>query len=313
MIPKPLKKWLIKIQYIPEKIKLKIYYLASQGKIPFPDKAFQNMDYKLFNNGKKINFKNPQTYNEKLQWLKYYYRDPRLTPLVDKYEVRKYVKEKVGDEILVPCLGIYDSWEEIDFESLPDRFVVKCTHDSGSISICRDKKTWDKNEAEKIIKNGLGRNQFYLSREWPYKNVKPRIIIERYLENEDKSSLIDYKFYCFDGEPVIVDVLTGKNREEGVRENFYDMNWNLYEVTQGHPNTDYDLPKPFNYEKMIEYAKILSKGFPHIRVDFIEENDKLFFTELTFFSAGGRIPLEPESFDEWLGGFIKLPDKIRNK
>lgn len=314
MFPKSLKRCLIQAQYIPEKLKLKyIYVPASKGKIPFPDKAFQNMDYKLFN-GKKINFKNPVTFNEKLQWMKYYYRKPEFTALVDKYEVRNYIKEKVGSDILVKNLGVFEKWEDIDFNSLPDKFVIKCTNDCGSVIICKDKSTFDYKTAEKTIKIGLARKQFYLSREWPYKNVKPRIIIEEYLHNKDNSPLIDYKFFCFDGKPLIVDVLTGRNTAEGLHEDFFDMDWKHLDVQKDRqPNSKHEVVKPECFEEMIEIAKMVSPGFPFIRVDFVVAQNRPYFTELTFYNDGGRVPFNPESFDVWLGTFIKLPNKARNK
>lgn len=313
IIPKPLKRWLIKIHYIPEKIKLRIYYWASQGKIPFPDKAFQNMDYKLYN-GKKINFKNPQTFNEKLQWMKYYYRDPKLTPLVDKYEVRNFVREKVGEDYLVNNIGVYEKWEDIDFHSLPDKFVIKCTNDCGSVVICKDKKAFDFVNAKKTIEAGLARKQFYVSREWPYKNVKPRIIIEEYIYNADDSPLVDYKFFCFDGKPIIVDVLTGRNTLEGLHEDFFNMNWEHLDVQKDRqPNARYNVLKPKCFEEMMEAARTISPGFPFIRVDFVVSDEKPYFTELTFYNDAARVPFNPQSFDEWLGSLLVLPNIVRNK
>jgi len=306
---KKIKRLLIKLSYMPEKVMFRLYYACAHNKLPCPDKLFQKWDYWIFNK-KKLNFKNPQTYNEKLQWMKYYYRNPAYTPLVDKYEVRKFVEEKVGADILVPCLGIFDKWDEIDFSKLPNAFVIKCTHDSGSVVVCRDKNNWDIEAAKKKIEFGLGRNQFYLSREWPYKNVKPRIIIEEYLSNKDGSSLVDYKFMCFDGKPEVIDVLTGKNNDEPNGDNFFDLDWNLMKVYQA-PNTPYTLNRPVNFDKMVEYSKILSKGFPHVRVDFLQADDKLYFTEMTFFPAGGRQPFDPEEYDYYLGSLLKLPPKMR--
>lgn len=306
----PIKKRLINLSYLPEKIMLQLYYDAADHKYPFPDKLFQKWDYWIFNK-KRLSFKNPQTYNEKLQWLKYYYRNPAYIPLVDKYEVRKFVEEKVGSEILIPCLGIYEKWDDIDFSKLPNSFVIKCTHDSGSVVICKDKNNFDFDSARKKIERGLSQNQFYKSREWCYKNVKPRIIIEEFLENDDGTSIIDYKFMCFDGVSKVVDILRGKNRNETVEETYFDIDLCPYKVTQGHPNISVEIKKTSIYEKMVEYATILSENIPHVRVDFILVNDKIYFTELTFFNSGGRCPFNPESFDYFLGGCLNLPPKMR--
>lgn len=289
---------------------LQMYYDAADHKYPFPDKLFQKWDYWILSK-KKLDLKNPKTYNEKLQWLKYYYHDSQHIHLVDKFEVRKFVTEKVGADVLVPCLGIFNKWEEIDFNALPDSFVIKCTHDSGSVVICRNKSDFNFDYARERIEHGLSQNHFYKSREWAYKFVKPRIIIEKFVENNDDSTLIDFKFMCFDGEPKVVDVLVGKNRAEGVQETYFDMDLNPFQATQGHPLISMKIEKPEFYDKMVEYAKVLSSGLPHVRVDFMATKDSFYFTELTFFNSGGRYPFDPESFDEYLGGFLNLPLKKR--
>lgn len=310
-IPRPVKNAILRIVRFPERIKWKIYRAASLGKIPFPDKAFQKWDYKI-HSGKKLSFRNPQTFCEKLQWLKYYYRNPAYTDLVDKYAVREYVKEKIGEEYLVPLYGVYDRWEDIDFAELPDRFVLKCTHDSGSVLICSGKERFDFEEAAKKIKTCLARNQFYLSREWPYKNVKPRIICEKYLESDPEFGLIDYKCFMFNGEFRYMLVCSNRFKDGGMRQSFYDINWNKMSVEQtGETSETREIPKPDQFDQMIECAKCLTVGIPVVRVDFIISSGVLYFTELTFFESGGRKPYIPQEFELQCGEWITLPPKMR--
>lgn len=311
IIPKPIKAGVLWIVRHPEKLKVKIYQAAANGEIPFPDKAFQKWDYKI-HSGKKLSFRNPQTYNEKLQWLKYYYHNPLQTQLVDKYEVREYIKEKFGEENLTKCYGVFDKWEEIDFAKLPDQFVVKCTHDSGSVYVCKDKKYFDYEKCKEIITNGLNRNQFYLSREWPYKNVKPRIMIEEYLHDDKTDDLIDYKFLCFNGEVRRVFAISDrKGLHGGPYEDFFDLEWNSLSIKHTYANSNNPPVKPLNYDKMIACANALSDGFPHVRVDFFEANGKMYFGEMTFFDSGGRKPFTPESVDFEMGEWIILPSVMR--
>ena len=293
------------------RLKGKVYLAARAGKIWFPDKAFQKWDYKI-HTGRKLNMKNPQTYCEKLQWLKYYYRNPEYTKLVDKYAVREYVKEKIGEEYLVPLYGVYDSFDEIDFDKLPEQFVLKCTHDSGSVVICKDKKSFDFDKAREKLEFCLNRNQFYLSREWYYKNVSPRIIAEKYLEAMNDVGFTDYKFMCFSGEPKFMFTCTDRFTESGMKENFFDMNWRPLPFKQCNIDVNNkDIPKPVNFELMKKFAGILSAGIPHIRVDYFEYNGNLYFSELTFFDSGGRTPFEPEEYNKIIGDYIVLPKKMR--
>lgn len=288
-----------------------IYLKAYDRKIYLPDKAYIKLQYRL-KMGRKLNLKNPQTFNEKLNWLKYYYHNPLQTQLVDKYEVRKYIKERFGDENLVKCYGIYDNWDDIDFSLLPDQFVVKCTHDSGSVYICKDKRTFEYDKCKERILKGLNRNAFYLAREWPYKNVKPRIIIEEYIHDERIDDLIDYKFLCFNGEPRRL--YTISHREEkvnGPREDYFDLSWNHLSIRHIYDNSIVPPTKPKNFERMIECAKILSKGLPLVRVDFYEANGKMYFGEMTFFASGGKCPFTPESVDYEMGEWITLPPVMR--
>jgi len=271
-----------------------------------PDKPYLKIKYK-YKMGKKLNLKNPQTFNEKLQWLKLYDRNPLYTKLVDKYEVKQYIAEVLGEEYIIPTLGIYDSFEEIDFSKLPQKFVLKCTHDSGGLIICKDKNSLNMEDAKKKLNKSLKNNFYYYHREWPYKNVKPRIIAEEYMEDENSKDLIDYKFYCFNGEPKIVSVGQGAKGNHIKRISFLNMNFERASFKR----SDYEgfeiiPPKPLNYDKMIEISRILSKNHDFLRVDLYEINDRIYFGELTFSPCSGYLPFEPKEYDKILGDWIKL-------
>ena len=311
IIPQPLKNLILRIIRIPERIKVRIYQAAAHGKIPFPDKAFQKWDYKI-HTGRKLNIHHPVTFQEKLQWMKYYYRNPELTKLVDKYEVRDYVRGKIGEEYLVPLYGVYNKWDEIDFSALPDEFVIKCTHDSGSVVICKNKNTFDYESAKKKIEAGLARNQFYLSREWPYKNVKPRIIIEKYLEDDLTGDLPDYKFFCFDGKVKILESNTERQSIDGTKTDFYSPDFELIKMKEkGYPNSNKVHSKPIKFDEMKELAEQLSAKYPFIRVDFNYADNSIYFGELTLYHCGGRMMFEPDEYNKTIGDWITLPQKIR--
>ena len=310
-IPRPIKNSILNVARFPERTKWKIYRAASLGKIPFPDKAFQKWDYKV-HSGRKLSFRNPQTFCEKLQWLKYYYRNPEYTRLVDKYAVREYVKEKIGEEYLVPLYGVYEKWDDIDFDQLPDRFVLKCTHDSGSVVICKDRTTFDYKAAKEKIQFCMSRNQFYLSREWPYKNVKPRIICEKYLDGDPELGLVDYKCFMFNGTFKFVMTCSNRFKDGGMKISIYDRSWKKLSIGQiGESIESRMIEKPQQLETMIDFSERLAFGMSFVRVDFIVSNGKLFFSELTFFDSGGRKPFSPMDKEIQFGEWIKLPPKMR--
>ena len=311
LIPRPVKNAILRIVRFPERIKWKIYRAASLGKIPFPDKAFQKWDYKI-HTGRRLHLQHPVTYQEKLQWLKYYYRNPAYTRLVDKYEVREWVADKIGEEYLCPIYGIYDCWDEIDFSQLPEAFVLKCTHDSGSVVICKDKTSFDFEQAKEKIETGLKRKQFYLSREWPYKNVKPRILCEKYLIDERGVDSPDYKFFCFDGEIRILETNSERQTETGTKTDFYSPEFQHIEMREtGFPNSTKIAEPPMHFDKMKKLAQVLSAGMPHVRVDFNYVNDQIFFGEMTFYHGGGRMLFEPDEWNYRFGEWITLPPKMR--
>jgi hypothetical protein len=258
-----------------------------------------------FEMGKKLNLTNPITYNEKLQWLKINYRIPEMTKMVDKYEVKKYVAELIGEKYIIPTLGVWNSFEEIDFDILPDKFVLKTTHDSGGVVLCKDKNTFDFKKAENKLNKHLKLNSYYLSREWPYKNVKPRIIAEKYMIEGDNEDLDDFKFFCFDGKPRALYVAT-ERLSGNVKFDYFDMDFNHLDLVQSHEQSNVKISKPRNFDRMVELSKVLSSGLPHVRVDFYNLEGEIYFGELTFYHFGGRTPFYPEEWDYKFGSWIDL-------
>lgn len=273
-----------------------------------PDKVYISLLYRM-RLGKWPNLKNPKSYNEKLQWIKLHDRRPEYSMMVDKYEVKKYIAERIGEEYIIPTLGIWNSFDEIDFNMLPDQFVLKCTHDSGGLVICQDKSKLDLKAAREKIENSLKDNYFWNSREWPYKNVKPRIIAEKYMVDESGVELKDYKLFAFNGEPKYIEVDFDRYLG-GHKRNLYTLNWEYMDVRNKHPNDpEMQIAKPECLEKLIELSKQLSEGIPHVRTDFYVINEKIYFGELTFFHGSGMQKFEPESFEIEMGSWIILPEK----
>lgn len=261
--------------------------------------------------GKKLNLENPQSFNEKLQWLKLYDRNPEYTKMVDKYEVRSYISEKIGEEYLIPLLGVWDKFEEIDFASLPNQFVLKCTHDSGGLVICKDKATLDMNAAKKKINKCLKRNFYKITREWPYKNVKPRIIAEKFMTDSlQGDGLADYKVLCFGGEAKLIELHLDRYSKNHIQ-NMYDINWNNTGITQGGYNTtEKVVEKPSQLNKIIELSQLLSKGIRHVRIDWYVVEGKIYFGEITFFDGSGFATFDDEKDDLYIGSLIDLEQKI---
>ena len=275
-----------------------------------PDKTYLKYMYKA-HFGKKLNLKVPKTFNEKLNWLKLYDRKPEYCSFVDKYEVKKYIAETLGEEYIIPTLGIYDHFDEIDFDTLPEQFVLKCTHDSGSVVICRDKSSFDKEQAKEKLMKKFESNLYWHGREWPYKDLKPRIIAEKYMEEKGSDDLIDYKFYCFNGEPKFLYVSVGLSNHETARIGFVSLDWEIMEMKRTDFKGLIELPKkPVTFDKMVEFSRILAKDIPFLRADFYEINGKLYFGEMTFYPGAGFTKLEPEEWDLKLGEWIELPEKF---
>jgi len=271
-----------------------------------PDKHYLPIYYRL-RTGKKLNLKHPATYNEKLQWLKLYDRNPLYTTLSDKYAVRKYIADAIGAEHLIPLIGVYDSFDEIDFDKLPNQFVIKCTHDSGSVIICNDKSTFNIAEAGKYMKIRLKRNYYYKGREWCYKDIKPRIVIEKYLTQQDTKGLNDYKIYCFGGKPKMIQV--DFDRFVGHKKNLYTPEWEYISVMFNYPtHPESKIEKPKNLNRMLEIAQHISNKFVYVRVDLYCVSDKIYFGEMTFFPASGCGKIDPASFDAKMGSWLMLPE-----
>lgn len=261
--------------------------------------------------GRTVDWSNPLTFNEKIQWIKVYDRNPLYTKLVDKIEVKKYVSNILGEKYIVPTIGVFDSFDDIPFDELPDRFVIKCNHDSGGVVICDDKKNFDFAKAKKRIEKSLKRNYYWISREWAYKEIKPRILVEEYLEEVAKSEVPEYKFFCFSGKPTIVDVCKGKAHTTSRTNDYCDMNLNRLPVKCMLPNSEGIIEKPQNYETMIMCAEKLAKGFPEVRMDFYNINGRIYFGEYTFTSNGGIEKFEPDELDYYMGSLIDL-SKVDN-
>lgn len=269
----------------------------------YPDKLYLKLKYRLIM-GEKLDLINPKTYNEKLQWLKLYDRNPLYSQLVDKYEVRKYIKEKIGEEYLIPLIGVYNSFEEIDFTQLPSKFVLKCTHDSGSVVVCSNKESLNINKIQLDINKALKRNFYYYGREWPYKNVIPRVVCEEMLD----SQIIDYKIFCFNGKPKFLYVGQGLVSDHSLKIDFYDLNWNIMNFKRtDYDNFDKKLNKPVRFDEMLKIAETLSENIPFVRIDLYEVDDKIYFSEFTFTPAGGYLPFDPIIYDREVGDLLILP------
>ncbi|MCG5102603.1 ATP-grasp fold amidoligase family protein [Oceanobacillus alkalisoli] len=284
-------------------------FFGSRGLLNFlPDKAYIKLVYYL-KMKKKLDLNDTKEYNEKLQWLKLYDRKPYYEKIVDKYEVREIIKNKIGEDYLTPIYGIWENFDDIDFSELPSKFVIKCTHDSGGVVICEDKNSFNIQRARKKINKSMNRNYFWRGREWPYKNLKPRIICEQFIEQDDGEELRDYRFFCFNGEPKFISVdfsITDKSR---TRRNLYDLDWNLMDEEMSYPKElNINVNKPNKLEEMIELSKILSSDIPHVRVDFYYVGGKIRFGEMTLFHQSGLGEIRPAKFNKKMGSWLKLPD-----
>ncbi len=277
------------LSFMPDKLYLKIHYYLTTGKI--------------------LNFKNPKGFCEKLQWLKVNDRKPEYTKLVDKLAVREHITKVLGEEYLFPLLGIWKSFDDIDFDSLPEKFVLKCNHDSGSTKVITDKNSLTEQDLGKLSShfcNRLKREYFYAGREYPYKGIKPCIIAEQFMidESAPEKSIEDYKFFCFNGKPEIMFVATDRNID--VKFDFFDMDFNHLNIENIHPQSGKDIEKPRLFEEMKEIAAKLSKGIKHVRIDLYDLNGKIYFGEYTFFHGGGFVRMKPDEWETKLGDLINI-------
>lgn len=260
---------------------------------------------------KPLNLKNPQTFSEKIQWLKLYNHKPEYTTMVDKYAVKEYVSKIIGSQYVIPTFGVWDRPEDIEWDKLPNRFVLKTNHDGGNfgIVICKDKATFDKEKAIKRLRTSINRDTFLFGREWPYKNIKRRVFAEQYLESEPcTKDLPDYKWFCFNGEPKFCQMIQNRTTKETI--DIFDTNWNHQNFVGLNPHAGNNpvVPKrPNDLEIQIEIARKLSKDIPFSRIDLYSIGDRTFFGEVTFFPKGGMGKFSPKDYDKILGQMIILP------
>ena len=273
-----------------------------------PDNIYLKLRFRQYMR-KKLNLKNPQSFNEKLQWLKLHDRNPFYTTLVDKYAVKKYVADLIGNKYIIPTFGVWDSFDEIDFDTLPNDFVLKCTHDSGGVIICHNKSTFNRQEAKEKLSLSLKTNFFKYGREWPYKNVPRRIIAEKFMQNNLDKDLKDYKFFCFNGKCKIFKIDFDRFTNHGA--NYYDARTKellKFGEKVCMPNFKKSLEIPAQIDEMIRLAEKLSSDISFLRVDFYVVNNRIYFGELTFYPASGFGEFIPNEWDEKLGDMIRLDD-----
>lgn len=277
-----------------------------------PDAAYLKLMY-YAHTGKKLDLEHPRAFSEKLQWLKLYDRRPEYTRMVDKYEVRGHIRETIGEQYLIPLLGVWDDPREIDFARLPQRFVLKCTHDSGSVRICKDKQHFDTQEAVRHLQKCLKRGTYWATREWPYKNVRPRVVAEQYMEDGSGDGLQDYKVMCFNGEPKLIQLHRG--RYTAHTQDFYDTDWKRTRLSQqarsGMPVSGKAAPRPACLEEMLALSARLAQGIPQVRVDWYCVGSSLYFGELTFFDGSGYYLFDNDADEQMLGDWIPLPNRKR--
>ena len=272
-----------------------------------PDKVYLSLRYFLTFR-RFPDWENPKSYNEKVQWLKVYDRDPRYGQMVDKAAVKDLVSRLIGPEYVIPTLGVWDRPEDVDFDALPDRFVLKCTHDSGSVVLCPDKEKLNREEAMQVLRRGMALDYFKEYREWPYRDVPRRILAEAYLTDETGAAPSDYKVMCFQGEPKLVILHQGRFGKHTM--DFYDTDWNRMSITRvGQARSETDAPRPDCLEKMLELSSVLSREIPHLRVDWYICGGRLYLGELTFYNNSGFGPFVDPRDDALLGSWIRLPER----
>jgi hypothetical protein len=272
-----------------------------------PDELMIKLQYKI-KLGRTLNLKEPRRYTEKLQWYKLYYRNPLMVQCADKYCVREYIELKGLGHILNDLYAVYSSPSELNFDKLPNKFVIKTSNGSGTNVFCKDKSQLLVNDLKKMLTEWMNRDIYSSGREWAYQGMMPRIIVEAFLEDKDNmfEGINDYKFICFNGEAkyIVLDV----NRHVKHKRNFYNTNWNFINVSSDHPNLGDCVPRPEGLDEMLRVANILAKDFPCIRVDLYWVNGKVYFGELTFYPWTGYVQFDPDDFDYELGKQFKLPE-----
>ena len=276
------------LSFLPDKLYIQLYYFARFHRL--------------------CNFAHPKTYNEKLQWLKLNDHKPIYINMVDKSEAKRIAAKIIGKEHIIPTLAIWNNVEEINLDALPESFVLKCTHDSEGVVVVPHKYDFDWKSAKLKLASALSKNFYSIGREWPYLGVQPRIIAEQYMEDSELGELRDYKFFCFNGEPKAMYIASG--RQKGVTKfDYFDIDFNRLPIRQHYPNTNGDVTRPKTFDQMVEAARKLSKGIPHVRIDFYEVNGHMYFGEYTFYHFSGFMPFKPSKWDNIFGSWLELPNR----
>lgn len=276
--------------FLPDEVYIQLYYFARFHRL--------------------CDLRHPRTYNEKLQWLKLHDRNPAYVAMVDKVEAKKVAAGVIGEEHIIPTITVWESVDEVDLDALPQSFVLKCTHDSEGVVVVPDKSRLDWPAARAKLAAALSRNFYPIGREWPYLGVKPRIIAEAYMEDERFGELRDYKFFCFDGEPRAMFVASDRGIGE-TKFDYFDLNFKRLDIRQCYPNREGEVERPETFDQMIETARALSRGIPHVRIDFYEVNGRMYFGEYTFYHFSGFMPFDPPEWDEIFGSWLCLPIEER--
>ena len=294
--------------------KIRRFFLRHLRKMrSLPPKIYTPISYEFYT-GKKLDLENPIEFNAKLQWMKVFYHPKILNQLVDKYAVRAYVEEKIGSQYLNEIYGVYDKAEDIPFDAFPDKFVVKATHTSSHNLIVTNKAHLDKKKALKSFRKWLTKNQYYrIGQEWAYKDVPPRLIVEKFLKNDKENSLVDYKFYCFSGTAKFLEVHL--DRADNHKRGFYDFDFKPlpYRYVSLEKSINRTVKKPTNLDEMIKFAEILAGNFPFVRVDFYSIEGKTIFGEMTFYPSDGRKDFIPDEYNKIIGDYIILPQLERGQ
>jgi len=289
-----------------EKFTLRKIYLSFVKKLLFlPQKTYVKYNYEYYS-GRKLDFKKPATFNDKIQWLKVFYHKEILHKLVDKYAVRDYVKNKVGPHILKELYGVYEKPSEVNFDELPNQFVLKGAHGFHLNLIVKDKSELNLPRTKLLLNKWMHKNNYRNGKEWAYKNIKPRIISEKYLEEFGQEVINDYKFFCFNGTPKFIQV----DMERGIEDLrcYYDLNWQkLPFTTEKNEFFEGEVEKPENLKEMIEVAQKLAVDFPFVRVDLYNINGNILFGEMTFYPTDGRKKFIPDEYNKIIGDYLKLP------
>lgn len=272
------------------------------------DKTYLRLLFRI-HIGRNLDLENPKAFNDKLQWLKLNDHNPHYTRLVDKYEVKRIVAEQIGEEYIIKTLGVWDKVSDIDFSALPNQFVLKCTHDSGGVVICKNKEKFDEEKAKRKLKKCLKHNFYYGGREWPYKNVKPRIIAEEYIGSLSSKDVVDYKVMTFNGKAKCVFTCTKRFSQQGVHVTFFDNQWNRLNFSRHYPVDNEEIRKPLSLDKMIFLAETIAKDLNFARIDFYEIGGNPYFGEVTFFPGDGFEEFSPEEWDFKMGSWLELPIK----